>query len=133
MGRHRSNSNHNAKARTLTRLAAAAALATMLTGCAPSLRGPAARPAEGLLTPRQVERAAADSAAFGHNPALVFEHTSVATFYARTPNTIHPESIRRDAALGASPRPIPETAPNRSLDRARRTTLPRTARQLILF
>ncbi|MEM1184422.1 MAG: hypothetical protein AAGI53_05395 [Planctomycetota bacterium] len=98
-------------------------LSLLFAGCAPTLRGPAARPAEGLLV------------ADDHSPtsALVFENPSVSRYHATLSPRSLPESHRRDASLGMGPRPIPVRSERPSLERARRTTLPRTARELILF
>lgn len=104
-------------------VALATGLAGLVTGCAPTLRGPAARPDEGF---------AAHGGLAGPNgptAAVVFEHETVTRFHAGIPPEQRAETSRRDISLGMGPRPVPLDTGIRS---ARRTTLSRTARDLIL-
>ena len=108
------------------RFTLATAAAALLSGCAPGLRGPAARPAEGiLLSPDQ-----------GDALSLVFEHPSVTRYYATTalpPGFTYPEASRRDSALGIRRDPTPISAATSSLNRARSTTIPNRPDQILFF
>ncbi len=108
------------------------AAATLLSGCGPMIRGPLARPAEGFAV---ADRVRINSA------ASVFENPAVVGYYAHAESEGvygFAEASRRDAALGVpagplgTPRDLWEQD-RPSLGRARRTTLPNRADQIIFF
>jgi hypothetical protein len=107
--------------------------AALLVGCAPTIRGPLARPSEGFA------RAESD---LGRSPGVIFEHSAVAAYYrdqAAARQTSFEEDVRRDVALGYRPsdaRTAIDDWPQErrpSLDRARRTTLGPTRSGVITF
>ncbi len=106
--------------------------AVLLSGCGPTIRGPLARPSEGFGASERVRITSA---------ASVFENPAVAGFYAQAEREgvyQFAEASRRDASLGVPAAPLgtprdlwAEDRP--SLGRARRTTLPNRADQILFF
>lgn len=118
--------------RTLALGALPTLAAALVSGCGPTIRGPLARPAEGFGVSDRVRITSA---------ASVFENPAVAGFYAQAEvEGVYrfAEATRRDPTLGVPSGPLgtprdlwAEDLP--SLSRARRTTLPNRADQILFF